>query len=814
MINKNFNLLTLSIFAASLFVSLDMYAQQEDASDSRLEEVVVTAQKREQGLAEVPISIQVLSGDKIEDLGITNMESLSNYVPGLMINKGAAQFNIYMRGVGSGTNKGFSQSVTQFIDGMAINRGEQYLAPMLDLERVEVLKGSQGVLFGKNTIGGVINMVSRSPEIGGEADTTWSIESVPEWSTLKLSGAVSIPVSDNFAMRIAATHEESDGWTYNALLDEDGPTTDSTAIRATMLWQLDNVDVNLKIFTSTLDRLGQHGATDTYRTPVPPMQMAGLGFTGAFLATQVVARHYSDQIIGTPGITYLDNTSAGLPTGGSVDSDNIILNISTTVGDFDVQSTTSLSEYDYGWGLDADFGPMQFLSTDNFNQYESFTQEFIITSPSSDSFEYIAGFYYEDVEMGIQNNGLFHHDFGGKFLTTFGFPNLFAFQTRAAPVPFSSDKSATHSDIIENSNSTSAFFEGTWYVNDQLTVIAGVRISDDEKDVLNSQVNSCSNPACGGIGKENATSIGVVAAVHNALLGRLPVNFPLQERSESHTTPSLKVTYELSDYTRLYASYADGYKAGGYDGSENPGRAGPTTPSDAFEFEPEEATTIELGVKMDSPENNLRFNAAYFSTDYTDMQVSAFNGSTFIVSNAAEAEITGFEFDLTWAPTDDLVIGTSATSLNFEYGSFIAACTGDQSVAYAIANGAPKGAGCTQDLQGQAGNFAPELSAHLYANYFSSINGNEVVYTLAANYRDDFNSSGIAEVRAQHESATKIDANIKFMLSNDVEFKIFGRNITDEIVGNSSLALPLVNGSHFKLWEPGREIGLALRKKF
>ena len=811
MINKNFNLLTLSIFAASLFVSLDMYAQQEDVSDSRLEEVVVTAQKREQGLSEVPISIQVLSGDKIEDLGITNMESLSNYVPGLMINKGAAQFNIYMRGVGSGTNKGFSQSVTQFIDGMAINRGEQYLAPMLDLERVEVLKGSQGVLFGKNTIGGVINMVSRSPEIGGEADTTWSIESVPEWSTLKLSGAVSIPVSDNFAMRIAATHEESDGWTYNALLDEDGPTTDSTAIRATMLWQLDNVDVNLKIFTSTLDRLGQHGATDTYRTPVPLPQMFGLGYLAPFIAGQIVAANYADQVIGTPGITYLDNTSAGLPTGGSVDSDNIILNISTTVGDFDVQSTTSLSEYDYGWGLDADFGPMQFLSTDNFNQYESFTQEFIITSPSSDSFEYIAGFYYEDVEMGIQNNGLFHHDFGGAFLTTFGSPNLFAFQTRGA---FSTDKSATHSDIIENSNSMSAFFEGTWYVDDQLTVIAGVRVSEDEKDVLNSQVNSCSAAACGGIGIENATSIGVVAGIHNALLGRLPVNFPLQERSENHTTPSLKVTYELSDYTRLYASYADGYKAGGYDGSENPGRAGPTTPSDAFEFEPEEATTIELGVKMNSPENNLRFNAAYFSTDYSDMQVSAFNGSTFIVSNAAEAEITGFEFDLTWAPTNDLVIGASATSLNFEYGNFIAACTGDQSVAYAIANDASGGAGCTQDLQGKAGNFAPELSAHLYANYFSSINGNEVVYTLAANYRDDFNSSGIADIRAQHESATKIDANIKFMLSNDVEFKIFGRNITDEIVGNSSLALPLVPGSHFKLWEPGREIGLALRKKF
>ena len=213
---KNKLLSSLLFIGAISMISQDIFAQSD--SDSRLEEIVVTAQKREQGLAEVPISIQVLSGDKIEDLGITNMESLSNYVPGLMINKGAAQFNIYMRGVGSGTNKGFSQSVTQFIDGMAINRGEQYLAPMLDLERVEVLKGSQGVLFGKNTIGGVINMVSRSPEIGGEADTTWSIESVPEWNITKLQGAVSIPISDTFAMRIAASSEESDGWTYNCLL--------------------------------------------------------------------------------------------------------------------------------------------------------------------------------------------------------------------------------------------------------------------------------------------------------------------------------------------------------------------------------------------------------------------------------------------------------------------------------------------------------------------------------------------------------------------------------------------------------------------
>ena len=102
----------------------------------------------------------------------------------------------------------------------------------------------------------------------------------------------------------------------------------------------------------------------------------------------------------------------------------------------------------------------------------------------------------------------------------------------------------------------------------------------------------------------------------------------------------------------------------------------------------------------------------------------------------------------------------------------------------------------------------------MYANYFTSISEKEVIYTLSANYRDDFNSSGIGDIRTQHDSSTKIDANVKVMLTDDIELKIFGRNITDYIVGNSSLALPLVPGSHFKLWEPGKEIGLALRKKF
>ena len=279
----------------------------------------------------------------------------------------------------------------------------------------------------------------------------------------------------------------------------------------------------------------------------------------------------------------------------------------------------------------------------------------------------------------------------------------------------------------------------------------------------------------------------------------------------------------MSDTSRVYASYAEGYKAGGYDGSENAGRTNATTPSPAFAFKPEEATTFEMGVKMNMPENNLRFNAAYFSTDYKDMQVSAFNGSTFIVSNAAEAEITGFEVDTTWAPTDSLIIGGSITTLDFEYGSFIAACTGDQDVAYRAvrpetwpSTAAGRAARqCNQDLAGKAGNFAPETSAHLYANYFTSLSGgSELIYTIAANYVSEFNSTGVADPAADHDASTKIDLNVRLMMENGLEVKLFGKNVTDEIVGSSSLALPLTPGSFFKLWEPGKQFGISIRKTF
>ena len=806
---KNKLLSSILLLGAISMVSEDIFAQS--MTDSRLEEIVVTAQKKEEGLSEVPISIQVLSDEMIETRGVTSMKHLSEYIPGLHISKGAGEWNVYMRGIGSGTNKGFSQSITTFIDGMPITQGSQYTSPLMDIERVEVLRGTQGVLFGKNTIGGVINMVSKSPVIGGEQEGNWRMEFVPDWNTKKFSGAMNIPFSDTFAMRIAAQKESSDGWVYNAYLNEDAPATESEAIRATMLWELDNMEVNLKLSSLNTEKKGSEMGIYKYQlaAPFPALATATPPYTGAVINWLITNAFFPNQVSGVPGVTYTDNTTYQNPTGGTVDSNNAILKISSMWNDHTVVSTTSYSTYDYKWGLDADFGPLALIAVDNDVDFKSITQEVTISSPADDKFEYILGFYYDDIHYDGINDGMFGMSVGGLFGQVFPLPNIFALQTGGL---FSADFAATHTSNDQNSETLSIFAEGTYYVNDKLTIKAGLRLSEDEKDVKSIQgMSSSATP--GGLGRENFTLAPPVLGVFRALVDRKPHNFPVQSRSESHTTPSLKVLYDYSDNTRLYLSFAEGYKMGGFDGSENAPQINSSTPGPAFQFEPEQAETLEIGAKMQFPESNLRASIAYFSTDYTDMQVSIFNGSSFQVSNAGESEIDGVEAEFAWYPTESVVVGGSATTLDMAYGAYIGGCTADQEVAYRLANF--NSSGCFQDQAGQTGNNAPELAASMYANYYKDIAESwKMTLSINANYQDDVYSNTDNDPNAFTEEYTKVNISAALEHSDGFEVSIFARNVTDEVTATQLLDLPLVPGSHFALWAPGKEVGISFRGKF
>ncbi len=216
------------------------------AEQLMLEEIVVTAQKREQSLQDVPIAVAAMSGEKINDSGITDLEELTLYIPNVNINQGQATPNLFIRGVGSGTNAGFEQSVGLYVDSIYSGRGQMAKVPLtLDLQRVEILKGPQGILFGKNTIGGAVNVTTAraSQEFEGYVDALYD----PEDGEQVYTGVVNGGLTDTLAGRLAVRYEGMDGWWENETLNKEGPDRDNLFMRGSLAWGAsDTVEVLAK----------------------------------------------------------------------------------------------------------------------------------------------------------------------------------------------------------------------------------------------------------------------------------------------------------------------------------------------------------------------------------------------------------------------------------------------------------------------------------------------------------------------------------------------------------------------------------------
>ena len=232
-----------------------------------LEEVIVTAQKRAESLQDVPISVSAMQGTKIAEAGIGNMAAIADYIPNLHIADAPVNTNIYMRGMGSGNNQAFEQSVGMYIDGIYMGRGRQYRSPFMDIERVEVLRGPQGTLFGKNTVAGAINILTASPNLDDpfSGNITLTAESNDGYEA---QGVLSGAVSDNFALRLAYKYRESEGFADNTYLNDDEPVLEETVWRLTAAWEIsDNLDANIKYTNAEYDRDGVNSSGSVYLDP-------------------------------------------------------------------------------------------------------------------------------------------------------------------------------------------------------------------------------------------------------------------------------------------------------------------------------------------------------------------------------------------------------------------------------------------------------------------------------------------------------------------------------------------------------------------
>jgi iron complex outermembrane receptor protein len=410
-----------------LFAAVSIATHSLSAGAQQLEEIIVTAQKRAESLQDVPISVSAIQGEKIQDAGIPNMAALADYVPNLHIADAPVNTNIYMRGVGSGNNQGFEQSVGMYIDGVYMGRGRQYRAGFLDVERVEVLRGPQGTLFGRNTVAGAVNITSASARAGDEL-TGQVMASAESFDGRVLEGFVGGGVTDTLGVRLAMKYRETDGFADNTFLGRPEGSIEELSWRLSLNWQpTDDLNVNFKYSQSDYERIGSSTTTKIFLNAQERDQLVPNRSDFASTAYSIMDVFFPDfqQIAQQEFVAYKDNgygnsvedgIGIGLrPDSSDNDLTNMVLNVDWTVGELTVTSVTGWSEYQYIDGADVDWLPLQFISRDDDQTFEQFSQEIRIASPGGEFFDYVAGAYYDQSDLEFDRNVAIDTNFDGLF---------------------------------------------------------------------------------------------------------------------------------------------------------------------------------------------------------------------------------------------------------------------------------------------------------------------------------------------------------------------------------------------------------------
>ena len=701
-----------------------------------LEEVIVTAQIREQSLQDVPISVSAIDGEVIEDRSVDNLQSLSASIPNFMVVETQIDTSISIRGVRSGANKGFEQSVPMNFDGVTYPRSQLARTPLVDLERVEVLRGPQPTLFGKNAIGGAVSVTSAKPteEFEGKFSTSFESEHDESQSLVVLSG----PLSDDLLGRLTVSTREMDGWITNQRMKRVEPQRDETYIRGQLAWTDNNdIDYNLKVETADFDSVGYA------MEALAPQDGYGLVFAGP------IAVETNEDWVRSSGETFSQNTMDNF-----VFTSNIPLDNGGTL-----TSITSMVEYDSYEVLDIDYVALEILDgTNQTEKYEQTSQEIRYTSPGGEDLDYIVGAYFQSADVDVTDYVPL-----GSFLALAGPPVSMLVGTNWDRLYKQS------SEMYSVFGQADINLEGNW----RLTV--GARYSNEDKD-------GSRNLTLDGTGTALAGS-PMLNVLWAAVLNVGPHNIA-SSRSESSFDPMVRLSYDLSDNAQMYVSYTEGSKAGGFDirGNSIPGTP-LVSSAGGWEFEEEKATNIEWGYKMKS--DRASFDFTYFTTEYEDLQTSVFDGVLgFKVGNASAAELDGFEMQGRYLIAEGLEFYGSLASLNYEFTDW-------KNSQCAYGEVATNGIYC--DRSGASVILAPEDTANAGFAYETVLSNN---WVLDANLNVDYSSEYFVTTNLDKNIKENGYSKVGLVLgleSSDGKWRLslIGDNLTDERIKVVGGTIPL-----------------------
>lgn len=775
------------------------------ASAAELEEVIVTATKRAESIQDVPISILAVSGDAIRENSITKMSDLTENLPAVTVAQNPIGNFIFIRGIGSSTNQGIEQSVSIFHDGIYMGRHQLSRAPFMDLERVEVVRGPQSILFGKNTIGGALSLTTAKPSDEFEGSiSAMAGEDGEQEINLVLSGGL----SDTVRGRIAYRDYQHDGYLKNVMTGTDDPARDDWTARGTLQWDAtDNMTVTAKYEKS---EFVQNGALVQLAVfdPFTPGAAATNGLNAALvgIATDggTESFDYERAVVNDGGaLAGLAVPSlAGLPgfpdlaEGSNNEMQTGTLTFDWGLGEHTLTAITGYADYNYRDICDCDFAALPLIQVDAAEDFEQISQEVRLTSPGGETLDYIIGAYFHKADLYYTSD----ESFGSALLNP------------AAPPP-----NVTRSYFLEQEQEQFALFGSfTYSFSDATRGTLGLRFTSEDKTAnraLGKRFTAGWDFGPLGAYGDTIAEYDRFQQVTTAVLGGDPLNAALWEgalgtyehtitnrkRSEEFVSWSLTVEHDLNDEIMLYGLVSTGVKGGGFDARflKNESLDPAVVPgSDKFEYQEEEATNFEFGVKSTLLGGAMNLNATIFHMEIDDLQVSIFDGATaFLVDNAAQIEVQGLEADMNWAATENLTVGFAAAILNNEFKEFTnSPCWTIEAVAD------PVGCLSGKDVSGQPNQFSPDFSANVKFDYLRPV-GNSLEFrsTLNVNYSDGyFTAADLDPVYAFQDKWTKVDLRLALMGASDHwELAVIGKNLTDEKTSGNNNDQPLVPGNGF-----------------
>lgn len=608
------------LLGASLCALNAVPVSAQTTDDTQVEQIVVTAQRREQQLIDVPIAITAIGASEIQNTTAGYMTDVGVKAPNVIMDQSSISPRISIRGVTSQSNinAGFPPAIGVYVDEVYQGRDPTFNTILNDVSRIEILRGPQGTLYGKNTIGGAINIITADPtdDFTANGDVTFGNLGLVQ-ARASIGGAI---VPERLQARLSLAHRSRDGYLDNSFTGGELNDIEATGARLVLTSDLSS---RLRARFS-VDHFNESGTSALETGP------AVLSAAVPILAA-IPPQDASDNVVGLDGDEFAQRSLYGAAARFDWEFDGATLT-----------SITSYRRYDSNFGDDSDGLPINAFNVGREENGENFSQELRLASNGDGPLSWLVGLYFYN--ENTENNR--------RIQLGPVFPLLLAGNAAAFAYPTYAGEAGSTESTIE-AQSWAAFGSFTYDLTSNLHLSAGLRYTDESKEFSYIQFHTQTYTAGPG----------------PSLIPNFAVNIPRRNETydDGRITGDLSISYDLSDDQMIFARYSRGFKAGGF---QTDVISPPFDPATQFGFDPETVDNYEIGYKSFLFDRRLEFNLAVFHMDWKDKQEQVFTGLSFVIDNAASATSEGIEVELTARPIEGLTLDANLAYLDAHYEEF------------------------------------------------------------------------------------------------------------------------------------------------